>query len=83
MLLVAAVAGTSVLQIVLSNALGRQLRQDIVQVVGVRVAVAGQVGAKLRLVVNLVPHDRVRLSRGAGCADGEDEATVPSHDEEF
>lgn len=38
---------------------------------------AGQVGAKFCLVVNLVPHNRVRLPRGAGRADGEDQAAVP------
>lgn len=67
----------SVLQVVLSDPLSRQLRQNVVQVIGVGVTVAGQVGAKFCLVVNLVPHDRVRLPRGAGCADGEDQAPVP------
>lgn len=46
----------SVLQVVLADPLGRQLCQDVVQVLGVGVAVAGQVGAKFCLVVNLVPH---------------------------
>lgn len=68
---------TSVLQVVLSDPLSRQLRQNVVQVIGVGVTVAGQVGAKFCLVVNLVPHNRVRLPRGAGCADGEDQAPVP------
>lgn len=68
---------TSVLQVVLSDPLSRQLRQNVVQVIGVGVTVAGQVGAKFCLVVNLVPHNRVRLPRGAGCADGEDQASVP------
>lgn len=49
----------SVLQVVFADSLGRQLCQDIVQVVGVGVAVAGQVGAEFCLVVNLVPHHRV------------------------
>lgn len=70
-------ARQSVLQVVLSDPLSRQLRQNVVQVIGVGVTVAGQVGAKFCLVVNLVPHDRVRLPRGAGCADGEDQAPVP------
>ena len=74
---------TSVFEVVLADTLGRQFRQDIVQVVGVRVAVAGQVGAKLRLVVNLVPHHRVRLACGAGCANGEDETSVPGRDQEL
>lgn len=73
----------SVLQVVLADTLSRQLCQHVVQVVGVRVAVAGQVGAKFCLVVNLVPHHRVRLTCGAGCADGEDEASVPSHDQQL
>lgn len=74
---------TSVFQVVLADPLGRQLCQDVVQVVGVGVAVAGQVGAEFCLVVNLVPHDRVRLACGAGRADGEDEASVPGHDQEL
>lgn len=74
---------TSVLQVVLADPLGRQLCQDVVQVVGVGVAVAGQVGAEFCLVVNLVPHHSVRLARGAGRADGEDEASVPGHDQQL
>lgn len=74
---------TSVFQVVLADPLGRQLCQDVVQVVGVGVAVAGQVGAEFCLVVNLVPHDRVRLACGAGRADGEDEASVPGHDQQL
>lgn len=74
---------TSVFQVVLTYTLGRQFCQHIVQIVGVRVAVAGQVGTELRLVVNLVPHHRVRLACGARCADGEDEAPVPGHDQEL
>lgn len=38
----------------------------------VGVPVARQVGAKLCLVVNLVPDDGVGLAGGAGRADGED-----------
>lgn len=74
---------TSVFKVVLADALGRQFCQHVVQVVGVRVAVAGQIGTKFCLVVNLVPHHRVRLARGAGRADGEDEASVPGHDQEL
>ncbi len=70
----------SVLQVVLADALGGQFFHHVVQIVGVGVAVAREVGAELRLVVNLVPHDRVRLSRGAGRPDGEDQTTVPRHD---
>lgn len=73
----------SIFQVVLANPLGRQLSQDIVQVVGVRVTVACEVGAKFCLVVNLVPHHRVRLARGAGRSDGKDEASVPGHDQQL
>lgn len=73
----------SVLQVVLADPLGRQLCQDVVQVFVVRVAVTSQVGTKFCLVVNLVPHHRFRLSRGAGRADGEDEASVPGHDQQL
>lgn len=73
----------SVFQVFLTDPLGRQLCQDVVQVVGVRVAMAGQVGAKFCLVVNLVPHHCVRLTGGAGRADGEDEASVPGHDQQL
>ncbi len=65
---------------VLQDALGGQFFHHVVQIVGVGVAVAREVGAELRLVVNLVPHDRVRLSRGAGRPNGEDQTTVPRHD---
>lgn len=51
--------------IVLCDALSSQLFQDVVQVSGVREAVARQVGAKLCLMVDLVPDDGVRLSGGA------------------
>lgn len=74
---------TSVFKVVLTYALGRQFCQHIVQVVGVREAVAGQIGPKFCLVVNLVPHHRVRLACGAGRADGKDEASVPGHDQEL
>lgn len=73
----------SVFQVVLTNPLGRQLRHDVVQVVGVGVAVARQVGAKFCLVVDLVPHHRVRLARGAGRANGKNEASVPGHDQQL
>lgn len=43
-------------QTLLRDALGCELSQDIVQVVDVRVTVAGEVGAKLRLVVDLIPY---------------------------
>ncbi len=54
--------------LVLSDALCPQLFQDVVKVTGVWVTVTGQVGAKLGLVMYLVPNDRIRLARGAGCA---------------
>lgn len=73
----------SVLQVVLADPLGHQLRQDVDQVVGVWVAMAGQVGSKFCLVVNLIPHHRVRLAGGTGRADGEDEASVPGHDQQL
>lgn len=44
---------------VLGNALGGQLGQHIIQVVGVRVAVAGEVRAELCLVMDLIPDDGV------------------------
>jgi len=50
-------------------------------VAGVRVPVASQVGAKLRLVVHLVPDDCVGLTGGAGCSHGENEPAVPSYQE--
>lgn len=40
---------------------------------------AGDVGHHLRLVVDLVPNDGVRLPCGAGSAHGEDEAPCPRH----
>lgn len=73
----------SVFHVVLAHSLGRELRQDVVQVVWVRVAVPCQVGAKFGLVVDLVPHHRVRLACGTGSADGEDEASVPGCDQQL
>lgn len=64
---------------VFSHALRGQLRQDIVQVVWVGVAVTRQVGHHLRLVVDAVPHHRVGLAGGAGRPHGEDEAPHPRH----
>lgn len=64
---------------VLCDALGGQLRQNIVQVVGVGVAVPRKVGHHLRLVVDVVPHHRVGLAGGAGRPHGEDEAPHPGH----
>lgn len=43
----------------------------------------GKVRAKFRLVMNLIPHHGVRFTRGAGCANGEDEASVPGHDQQL
>lgn len=42
---------------------------------------ACQVGAELRLVVHLVPDDRIRLAGGAGCTHGENEPAVPRYQE--
>lgn len=64
---------------VLCHALRGQLRENIVQIVGVRVAVARQVGHHLSFVVDAVPHHRVGLSGGAGRSHGEDEASHPRH----
>lgn len=46
---------------------------------GIGIAVACQVGAELRLVVHLIPDDRVRLTSGARCAHRENEPSVPCH----
>lgn len=73
----------SVLQVVLTNPLGRQLCQHVVQVIGVGVAVTCQVRTEFCLVVNLIPHHRVRLACGAGRANGEDEASIPGHDQQL
>lgn len=66
----------------LRHTLGCELGQHIVQVAGIWVAVAREVGSKLRLVVDLVPHHSVRLARGIGRADGEDESPLPGRDEQ-
>lgn len=68
--------------LLLGDALSLQLFQDIVQVARVGVTVARQVGAKLRLVMNLVPDDGVGLAGGARCAHGENQPTVPRYQEE-
>lgn len=68
--------------LLLSDALGFELLQHVVQVARVGVAVTREVGAKLGLVVHLVPDHRVGLAGGAGRADGEDEVTVPRHQQQ-
>lgn len=68
---------------VLRNALGGQFSQHVIQVIGIWVAVASEVGAKLCLVVHLIPDDGVRLARGAGGPDGENEAAVPGHQQQL
>lgn len=77
--LAAAAAAARRFEAVLCHALRGQLRQNIVQVVGVGVAVARQVGHHLRFVVDAVPHHRVGLSGRAGRSHGEDEASHPRH----
>lgn len=64
---------------VFGHALRGQLRQNVVQVVWVGVAVPRQVGHHLCLVVDAVPHHRVGLAGGARCPHGEDEAPHPRH----
>lgn len=73
----------SVLQVVFAHALRRQFSRHVVQVVGVGVSVTREVRAEFGFVVNLVPNHRVRLSRGAGRPDGEDQATIPCRDEQL
>lgn len=63
----------------LSDALSLKLLEDVIQVAGVGVAVARQVGAELSLVVHLVPDDRVGLAGGAGRTHGENEPAVPRY----
>lgn len=75
----AAAAAARRFEAVLGDALRGQLGQNVVQVVGVRVAVARQVGHHLRFVVDTVPHHRVGFPRGAGRPHGEDEPTHPRH----
>ena len=43
---------------------------------------ARQVGSKLGLVVDLIPHHGVRLACGVGRPDGEDESPLPGGDEQ-
>lgn len=64
---------------VLHDALTGQFRQDIVQIVGVGVAVARQVGHHLRLVVDAVPHHCVGLAGGARRSHSEDETPHPGN----
>lgn len=73
----------SVLQGVHAHTLSRQFSHHVIQVVGVGVTVAREVRAELGFMVNLVPHDRIRLSCGAGRPDGEDQATIPRRDEQL
>lgn len=74
---------SSLSQAVLGDTLRGQLRQHIVQVVGVRVAMATQVCVHLGLVVDLIPHHRVALTGCAGGAHCENQASLPSHPQEL
>lgn len=73
----------SVSQILLSHAFQCQFSRHIVQVLWVWVAVAGDVGAKLRLVVDFIPGDSVRLTGSGGLADGEHEFSPEGHHQQF
>lgn len=75
--------GSLLLQTVLGDSLGSQLSQHILQVVGVWIAVACQVPVHLGLVVDLIPHDCVCLTRGAGCPHSKDEPSLPGHLQEL
>lgn len=68
---------------VLRNALGSQLGQHIVQVIGIWVAMAGEIRTKLCLVMDLIPDDSIGFTSGAGGTNGKDEAAVPGYQEEF
>lgn len=67
------------LQAVLSHPLGGQLSQHILQVVGVRVAMACHIAVHLCLVVDLVPHYCVSLACGARRPHCEDKSPFPGH----
>lgn len=49
----------------------------------VGVAVARQVGAKLRLVMDFIPNDCVGLSSRAGGSHREDQSAVPCHQQQL
>lgn len=68
---------------VFRDALGSQFGQHVVQVIGIWVAMAGEIRAKLCLVVHFIPDDGVRLARGAGGTDGKDEAAIPGHQKQL
>lgn len=78
-LLLSSVSGQTLL---LGDPLSLELLENVVQVTRVRVTVARQVGAKLGLVVHLVPDDCVRLACSAGRTDGENEPAVPGHQQQ-
>ena len=63
--------------VAVGDALDGQLHGDVVQVVGVRVAVARVVGSELGLVVDLVPDDGALLAGRDGLPDGEGEPPLP------
>lgn len=68
---------------VLRDSLGSQFSQHIIQVIGIWVAMAREIRAKLCLVVHLIPDDGIRLARGAGGTDGKDEAAIPGHEKQL
>ena len=70
-------------QAVFGHSLGSELSQHILQVVGVRIAVACHVAVHLGLVVDLVPHHGVGLTCGAGSAHGKNESPLPGHLQEL
>lgn len=70
-------------QTVFGHSLGSELGQHILQVVGVRIAVACHIAVHLSLVVDLVPHHCVGLPRGARSTHSKDESSLPGHLQEL
>lgn len=64
---------------VFRDTLGSQFSQHVIQVIGIWVAMASEIRAKLCLVVHLIPDDSIRLARGTGGSNGKDEAAIPGH----
>ena len=58
-------------QTIFRYTLGRQLVQNILEIIIVRVSVPGQVTAELRLVVDFVPRDCVLFAGGGASTDSE------------
>ncbi len=70
------------LQKTFCDILRMKFRQNIREVIGIGEAVTCSVGAELSLVMNVVPNDRVVLSRSGAASNCEYQSPLPGYDKQ-